>query len=423
MTQDLPISHWDRTAEEPYTDTPLDGDAKADLVIVGGGFTGLSAALHAAERGIDTLVLEAAEIGYGGSGRNVGLVNAGLWLPPQDVRAQLGEMQGARLVSVLGAAPDAVFSLIERHQIRCEAVRNGTIHAAHAPSGMAELERRHNEWRRLGAPVELLSADKTKALAGTAQFRGGLLDRRAGTINPMGYVRGLARAARAAGARIATQTLVDHLKQTAAGWEVRTPRGTAQAKTVVLATNAYTDRLWPGLRQSFVPIHYFQLSTAPMGQLAVDILPGGHGLWDTGKIMTSLRRDRDGRLLIGSMGKCVGGTTGLSARWASATLRRMFPDLGPVRFEAAWDGRIAMTPDHLPRIHKLADGLYTPIGYNGRGIGPGTVFGKAMADLVADGREDALPLPISKPKPIQSARVQALFYQAAFTANQVWRSI
>lgn len=417
------ISLWEMSAQEADLSSPLDGDTATDLAIVGGGFTGLSTALHAAERGIDCLVLEARQIGYGGSGRNVGLVNAGLWLPPQDVRRRLGEARGAALVKVLGEAPGYVQSLIERHQIRCEVTRTGTIHAAHSPKGYADLARRAEEWHRLGAPVELLSREEAAELIGSRCFHGGLVDRRAGTINPMGYVRGLARAAQGAGAKVATGVTARKLRRDGDRWVVETDRGAVTAKSVVLGTNAYSDDLWPGLKKTFTLIHFFQLATAPLGDRGRSILSGGQGLWDTGPIMFSLRRDACGRLIIGSMGTLVGGITGLSRRWAERTLGRLFPDLGKVAFEHCWHGRIAMTPDHLPRIHRLAEGLYTPIGYNGRGITPGTIFGKAMADLLAGGKEEDLPLPISEPNRVPSAPVMSRLYQLAFTANQLVKSL
>ena len=417
------ISLWDASAAEADLSAPLEGDVATDLAIVGGGFTGLSTALHAAERGIDCQLLEARRIGHGGSGRNVGLVNAGLWLPPQDVRRRLGDARGAALVKVLGDAPDYVQSLIERHQIRCEATRTGTIHAAHSPKGYADLARRAEEWRRLGAPVELLSRDAAAALIGSDRFHGGLVDRRAGTINPMGYVRGLARAAQGAGAKIATGVTARKLRRDGNGWVVETDRGRVAAKSVVLGTNAYTDDLWPGLRKTFTLIRFFQLATEPLGARGRAILSGGQGLWDTGPIMFSLRRDAFGRLIIGSMGSVIGGIGGLSGRWAERTLGRLFPDLGKVAFEHGWHGRIAMTPDHLPRIHRLAEGLYTPIGYNGRGITPGTIFGKAMAELLSGGKEDDLPLPISEPSRVPSAPVMSRLYRLAFAANQLMKSL
>ena len=417
------ISLWDMSAEERALSSPMDGDCTTDLAIVGGGFTGLSTALHAAERGIDCQVLEAKQIGYGGSGRNVGLVNAGLWLPPQDVRKKLGEERGAALIETLGAAPGYVQSLIERHQIRCEATRTGTIHAAHSPKGYEDLARRAEEWQRLGAPVELLPREQAAAMIGSACFYGGLVDQRAGTINPMGYVRGLARAAQGAGAKIATGVTAKKLRREAGKWVVETDRGSVTAKSVVLGTNAYSDELWPGLNKTFTMIHFFQLATVPLGDRAHSILSGGQGLWDTGPIMFSLRRDAFGRLIIGSMGTVIGGIKGLSRRWAARSLRRLFPDLGPVEFEHGWHGQIAMTPDHLPRIHRPAEGLYTPIGYNGRGITPGTIFGKAMAELLTGGKEEDLPLPITEPHCVTSAPVMSRLYQMAFTANQIAKSI
>lgn len=417
------LSLWDETAVEPDLISPMTADVVTDVAIVGGGFTGLSTALHAAGKDLDCCVLEAKQIGYGGSGRNVGLVNAGLWLPPQDVRAHFGEDRGAKLVQVLGDGPEYVMSLIEQHQIRCELIRTGTIHAAQSPSGFKDLVRRAEEWNRLGAPVKLLSKQQAREKIGSSAFHGGLLDARAGTINPMGYVRGLARAAKAAGARIHTGVSVIRLVRQADGWLLETDGGTVQAKSVILATNAYSDDLWPGLRSSFVPINFFQVATVPLGDKVASILTERQGLWDTGKIMLSLRRDAADRLIIGSMGSAIGGAKGLSERWAARQLKRLFPDLGPVDFEKSWHGQIAMTSDHIPRIHRLAEGLYTPIGYNGRGIAPGTVFGKAMADLLAGGEEVDLPLPVTGIQRETARGLKTGFYHAAFTVSQLVRSI
>lgn len=423
MAGDTSISLWDATAAEDIYDNPLDGDVTCDVAIVGGGYTGLSTALHGAEKGLNCHVLEAKTIGYGGSGRNVGYVNAGLWLPPQDVRAKLGEARGSRLIEIMGDAPAYVFDLIEKHQMRCEANRNGTIHAAHSPKGYDNLARRAEEWQRLGAPVELLDAQTAAKKIGTDRFHGGLLDQRAGTINPMGYVRGLARAAMAAGAAISTGVAARTLTRAGGLWKVQTNRGTVTAKHVVLGTNAYTDDLWPGLKQTYTMIHFFQLSTEPLGDVAAHILPAKQGLWDTAPVMFGLRRDDFGRLIIGSMGALHGGTSGLSRRWASRQLRRLFPELGTVAFENAWHGQIAMTSDHLFRVHRLADNLYTPIGYNGRGITTGTIFGKAMADLMTGADEATLPVPVTDVEPVRARTLKTGFYHTAFAANQMLKSL
>jgi len=417
------ISLWDHSAVERCDYPPLNGSTESEVAIIGGGFTGLSTALHLAERGIDCTVLESETIGYGGSGRNFGLVNPGLWLPPQEVRASLGQEYGDRLLEVLGDAPRYVFSLIDKHAIACEDTRTGTIHAAHSDAGMRELTGRAEEWRRRGAPVELLDREQVADKIGAPAFYGGLLDRRAGTINPMGYVRGLARAASRAGAGIHADTTVKALQRHDNSWTVTTEHGEVRAKSVVLATNAYTDDLWPGLKQSYTPINYFIIATEPLGEEASHILPERQGVWDTGKIMFSIRRDDFGRVIVGSMGKLIGEERGLSRAWANRYMRRLFPNLGPVEWQKGWYGQIALTPDHILKIHRLAPNLYTPIGYNGRGITTGTIFGKAMADLLAGQDERDLPLPISDLKRVQSAPVMSKVYELTFKANQFVKSL
>lgn len=166
-------------------------------------------------------------------------------------------------------------------------------------------------------------------------------------------------------------------------------------------------------------IHYFQTATEPLGAQGESILWERQGVWDTGRIMFSMRRDAFRRLIVGSMGRVIGGDKGLSRRWARQRIRAIFPELVDIEFEKFWHGQIAMTPDHLPRIFRLADGLYTRIGYNGRGITPGTMFGKAMADLVAGGHKGDMPLPVTNPSRVGSTGIRSTMCDAAFTAKQI----
>ncbi len=424
MDRSKPMSLWDATSEETEGEGVPISDALVDVAIVGGGFTGLSTALHCAQKGLSAHVLEAKHIGFGGSGRNVGLVNAALWLPPAKVREKLGPAYGERFLRRFSEGPAMVFDLIEHHQMRCEVTKTGTIHAAHGPTGWEDLKDRHAEWQRLGEPVDLLSAEDTAAMIGTTAFAGGLLDHRAGTINPMAYCRGLSRAATAAGAKISTGVRVTKLEQDEGAWRVHTSEGTVRAKAVVLGTNAYTDELWPGLKDVFTMIHYLQFATKPLGPDAAHILPERQGVWDTGQIMFNVRRDAHDRLLVGTMGRVRGSKDrGLTKRWAEKRIATIFPELGPVEFDEAWHGQIAMTPDHLPRVHQLAPNLWTSIGYNGRGITTGTLFGSAMADLLTGMDPADLPLPVTELAKAPRAALTSRIYDLGFTANQFWKSL
>ncbi len=421
LTANQYISLWDETAPPALDVDPLPGDADIDVLIVGGGFTGCSAALYLAKRSVGTILLEANKFGYGGSGRNVGLVNAGVWLPPLTVIEQLGEQKGRRLIAELGAGPKLVFSLIEQYDIDCEARRNGTIHAAHSAAGFKDLAQRAEQWHALDAPVELLDEHETRERIQSDIFHGGLLDKRAGTINPMGYVRGLARAAANAGARLHTGTRVTGLARKDGQWMVQTTHGSINAQRVIVATNAYGDNLWPELPKTFTPMNYYQVASKPLGDRIKNIVPRREGIWDTAPIMSSLRIDMQDRLILGSMGKIIGGSGGLSRRWANRTRERMFPQLGDVEWEHCWHGTIALTPSHTPSIYNPAPGLFCPMGYNGRGIAPGTVFGKGVAEYIASGDESVLPQPLTKPVADTFRGVKFIAMEVAFKARQIMR--
>lgn len=403
-----PHSHglWEASAPPAPRTSALQGERTAEVAIVGGGFTGLSAALHLAEAGRDVVLLEAVDIGYGGSGRNVGLVNPGLWLAPDEIERRLGAEVGARLNAALGTSPDVVFSLIERLGIACEATRTGTLYLAHSPRAVASIEDRAEQMARRGASVEVLGAEATAEKTGTDVYHAALLDKNAGTVQPLAYARGLARAAIQAGASIHTKSLVTTLTPEGSRWRLTTAEGMVVADQVILATNAYTDALWPGLKSTVVPIHFTQFATEPLSDdLLKHILPERQGTYDTRPVMTSFRLDRAGRLIVGSVGTLEMGGHALMERWSMRTVRRMFPQVGDAQWTHRWSGRFAFTGDHLPRFHKLAENLLTFIAYNGRGIGTGTVCGKALADYLLTGREDALPLP---PSPLRPERLRGL---------------
>ena len=414
--QNDPRSHglWEQTAPKPPDTLPLAGAVSADVVVVGGGFTGISAALHLAEAGSKVIVLEAAEIGFGGSGRNVGLVNAGMWVMPSDVPAALGADYGERLLSLLGNGPASVWAIIDKHRIECEAVRNGTLHCAVGASGLAELQERARQWSARGAPVSLLDASETARRIGTTAYAGALHDKRAGTIQPLAYVRGLARAAIAAGATIHTQSPVTAAGEANGRWAVHTAKGQVTADWVIVATDAYTKLPWSGIREQQVLLPYFNFATRPLSDnLRQSILPGREGCWDTKEILSSFRFDARGRLVFGSVGALKGSAASVHRAWAIRSLHNIFPQIGDVVFECEWYGMIGMTANNLPRFHRLARNVVGFCGYNGRGIAPGTVFGRVLAGhVLGQIPERDLPLPVTDPQAVRLRSLKETYYAA-----------
>uniref|UniRef100_A0A7C4RGR1 FAD-binding oxidoreductase n=1 Tax=Desulfatirhabdium butyrativorans TaxID=340467 RepID=A0A7C4RGR1_9BACT len=404
---------WAATAPPPPISNALQGESSCDVTVIGGGFTGISAALHLAEAGVDVTLLEARQIGYGGSGRNVGLVNAGLWVLPDDVLKALGSDYGERLNTVLGASPDLVFNLIENYGISCEALRNGTLHCAHSPAGYRYLRERQAQWARRGAPVVLLEREIATSRIGSSAYYGALLDLRAGTVQPLAYVYGLAHAAVKRGARLHVQSPVTEISRAEGKWVVQTPSGRVRSKAVILATNGYVDQVLPELKQVFIRFNYFQFATRPLpDHVLKTVLPERNGIWDTNTVLSSMRLDRSGRLVVGSVGTVDGFAHRLHEAWARRMLCAVFPQIGSVHFDYAWHGVIAMTRNHMPRFYRLGPDFYTVMSYNGRGIGPGTVFGKLLADVVCKDSIEDFPLPLTEPKPVWLRKGWEFFYEA-----------
>ena len=418
MTLDTSLqeSIWAETAP-PVHFPILEGKIRAQVAIIGGGYTGCVAALRLAERGVDVVLLEGREIGWGGSGRNSGLVNAGLWLNPSEIVRHLGEIYGSKLIKGLGDTPRMVRELIERHTIDCDVGGAGIVKAAHSNSALSKVSETVRQWQSLGAAVELLDADDVAKLTGTRRYPGGLLDHRSFTIEPLAYARGLAKAASKAGARIFVGSPVHMLEPIPQGVRLSTNRGDVAADRVIVATGAYDSKLVRGMERGFVPLGYHLFATEPLtANLREVVLPGKMALWDTSPSLLTLRYDRDYRLLVGNLGWLPAARSG--HKWALSVLQSAFPQVGSVRFTHGWSGTLDFTDNHMPWLARPRPNIYMVGGFNGRGIGPGAYWGGVLADWAMGFPDADLPVPVTGPPDIRFRSAKRHIFSTAFRISR-----
>lgn len=397
----LPPSLYAETARPAPDTPPLDGDRRVSVAVIGGGFTGLSAALHLAQRNVDVAVLEAHEPGWGASGRNGGQVNPGLKYDPDTVERDFGTDLGRRMVALSGNAPNVVFELIQKNQIACEALQSGTLRAAFQARSAEGLRVTADQWLARGAPVALFDGDGARRVTGTGRYSATLIDRRGGQVNPLGYARGLAQAAMQAGAAVHGGTTVTAIAKEAGGWRVQTPTGTVRAEKLVLATNGYTGDLLPGLRRSIVPMYSSIVATEPLPvEIAGTIMPGRPVLYEMGEITVYYRIDHDGRLLMGGRGvqRPIGAPG--DARYLIDYAVRLWPALRDVRWTHGWNGQLAVTWDHYPHVHEPDESVLVCLGYNGRGVAMSSAMGPQLANRVIGGASAAFDMPVTGVRPI-----------------------
>ncbi len=417
MAEPFPLQPalWAATAAPAVPTPPLDAAARTDVCVVGAGYTGLSTALHLAEQGVDVVVLDAHEPGWGGSGRNGGQVIPGLKYDPQAFRAMFPPDIAEPLIAFAGSTADAVFDLIDRHRMDVPRVRQGWIQGAHTPAGVELVRQRAAQWAQFGVEgARFLDRDAVAALLGTDKYLGGWLDPRGGAIQPLSYARGLARAAIAAGARIHGASAVAAMRRSGPRWTLTTAQGaTVDAGRVVLATNGYSGDLWPGLSRSIIAPNSFQVATAPLPEaVARTILPQGHVSSDTRQLLFYFRLDHERRLLMGGRGPFSEPTSDADWSHLEKVVKTMFPAAADAPIAYRWCGRVALTRDFLPHLHEPAEGLLVDIGCMGRGIGLQTAMGRAMARYLVSGEASALPLPVTGIRGLPLHRLRRIYISA-----------
>ncbi|ANF59169.1 NAD(P)/FAD-dependent oxidoreductase [Halotalea alkalilenta] len=394
-----------QTAIAPPESPQLSQDVSADVVIVGGGYTGLSTALHLAEAGLSCVLLEAHDIGHGCSGRNGGQVNPGLKWAPDQVERDFGPELGKRMVELSYAAPAEVFDLIEKHQIDCAPRRTGTIRAAIDSAGLRDIQTLSAQCIRRNMPVELVSAEGMRKLTGTERYLGGMLDHRGGHINPLGYARGLAHAAILAGARLHGQSAALSIERQGAGWVVRTAKASVKAARVVVGTNGYTGDLWPKLKRTIAPIYTYVTASEPLpDEILRTLMPSGAALYESAWDVVYYRVDDGGRLVMGGRGPQRDATSLDDYAHLIRYAKRLWPQLEGVSWPWHWYGQVAITEDHYPHWTEPEPDADLMLGYNGRGIAMATVAGRLISRRIVSNGSDEQDFPIRtrlKPMPFQ----------------------
>lgn len=394
-----PPSWYAATAPLPDPAPPARGALSADVCVIGAGFTGLSAALHLAERGYDTVLLDAHRAGWGASGRNGGQIAVGQRVGQDVLEARLGREMAARLWNIGLASVELVHGLCARHGIDCD-YTPGLIHADHRARFVPESHAYVDKLRRDYGYDRIAPLDRAglRALLDAPGYHGGAVDSGSGHLHPLKLALGLARAARGAGARLfegSRATRVDPgdpVRVTADG-------ATVTARFVLLAGNGYLGGLSAPVAARVMPINNFVVATEPLGAArARALLPGNHAVGDSRFVINYFRRSPDHRLLFGG-----GETHGLRfprdiAGLVRRPLEAVFPQLRGVGIEHAWGGTLGITLPRLPHVARIAGNILSAGGYSGHGVAMGTLAGQVMAEAVA-GQAERFDLMASIPVP------------------------
>ena len=376
----------------------IEGSRKADVCIVGGGFTGLSAALHLAEAGADVVLLEADRIAGGASGRNGGQIHSGqrrdqLWL-----EKRFGFERAKLLWDCAEDAKALVRSLIVRFAIQCD-LRPGVIEALHKPSLVPEAGELVEALRsRYGYDrMAVLDRAETALALGSARFAGAVLDRGGGHLDPYRFALGLARAAAGRGAALHERSAALSLRD-AGGTVVRTAAGEVRAGAVIVATDGRSGPFERVSRRRVIGINSFVVATEPLGAPGEAILPGGESAADSRFVVRYWRKSADGRLIFGGGESSAGRVPADIASFVRPHLEEIYPQLAGVPIAHGWGGVVGVTVPRLPYVREIARKVWAASGYSGQGVALAPFLGKLLAEA-ALGRPErlsaftALPIP------------------------------
>ena len=382
-------SYYAATVREQVAVTPFVGAQRCDVCIVGGGYTGLAAALHLARRGVDVVLLEQSRLGWGASGRNGGQVHVGMRREQEWLEQRVGPTDARRLWQYALGARAHLDWLVASYGIDCE-LRPGHLHVDHKARYSADT-RRHVEHMRSAYGYEhirYVERDEVAAMVATSDYCSGSFDARSGHLHALNFALGIARAAASHGARLHEGVEVSALRSEASGWRVGTQQGELSADRVVLACNGYLRHLAPEVERRVMPINNFIAVTEPLGEAdARRLISNGAAVSDSRFVVNYFRITPDHRLLFGG-GENYGYTFPRDiAAFVRPHILKIFPQLARVRFDYAWGGTLGITPTRMPCVRDLGRGLVNASGFSGLGVLLAPYTGKAVADALCGERE------------------------------------
>lgn len=392
-----PDSWYAASVHQPEPRSPLRGSTRADVCIVGGGYTGLSAALHLAQAGVDVVLLEAHRAGFGASGRNGGQLGSGQRQDQQMLEKMVGEDAARRLWELGEDAKRLVREIVAAHGIDCH-LKDGVAWAASSDAHVRDFAGYADHMqRRHGYAIEVLDRPAFHALCPSPAYRGGILDMGAAHLHPLALALGLARAAEEAGARLYEGSHVTGI-QHGATVTVRTETGTVEADHLILACNGYLGGLDGQVARRVMPINNFVLATEPLGERTREVLTRDIAVADDKFVVNYFRLSHDGRLLFGG-GESYGYRfpSDIAAKVRKPMLE-VYPALEDVRIDHAWGGTLAITMKRLPYLARLAPNVLTASGYSGHGVGNAVQAGRLMSEAVR-GQSDGFDTFASLPAP------------------------
>lgn len=378
---EFPPSYYAATATPLARFEPLQGQHSAQVCIVGGGYTGLSAAFHLAQAGLNVVLLEAHRVGFGASGRNGGQVGSGQRQDQDWLEAAVGREDARKLWDMGEEAKALVRGLIDRHAIPVTfypGIAHACRSAAEARHAQTYAEKLHRDYGY--TQIQPLDRSEMRAIIGSDVYHGGDLDMGAGHLHPLNFALGIARAAAEAGAHIFEGSEVLAIQQGAKP-VVQTAAGQVVCDHLILAGNGYLGGLEPKIAARVMPINNFIVATEPLGERAAGVLSRPIAVADTKFVVNYWRLSEDNRLLFGG-GESYGYRFPDVVKTVMKPMLEVYPHLRDVRIDYAWGGTLAITMNRMPCFARIGPNVLSASGYSGHGVAMATLAGKMMADVV-----------------------------------------